>query len=49
MPLTNSTVIVMEMSTPSMDAWEVFSKMFAGIVRGIRLFDSDGNPVVMTE
>lgn len=46
-PLTNSTVIVLEMSTPTMAAWDAFSKMFAGIVRGVRLFDTEGNPVVM--
>ncbi|MGP3951632.1 hypothetical protein [Streptomyces sp. 7N604] len=48
-PLTNGTVIVMEMSTPTSEGWDTFSKMFAGIVRGIRLFDASGTPIVMAK
>jgi hypothetical protein len=46
-PLTNGTAIVMEMSTPTTAGWDAFSTMFAGILKGIRLFDAGGTPVVM--
>jgi hypothetical protein len=44
-PLPNSTVVMLEMSTPTMAGWEVFSQMFAGIVKSVRLFDADGTPL----
>ncbi|MFF3410225.1 hypothetical protein ACFYW8_29315 [Streptomyces sp. NPDC002742] len=46
-PLTNGTAVVFEMGTPTPDGWEVFSSMFAGVVKSVRLFDTEGEPVVM--
>jgi hypothetical protein len=46
-PLTNGTVLVLEMGTPTVEGWDVFSAMFAGIVKSVRLFGSDGVPLVM--
>lgn len=46
-PLTNGTAVVMEMSTPTPEGWDVFSSMFAGVVKSVRLFTAEGEPVVM--
>ncbi|MEU0193042.1 hypothetical protein ABZ250_24700 [Streptomyces afghaniensis] len=46
-PLTNGTVLLLEMGTPTVEGWDVFSAMFAGIVKSVRFFDSDGAPLVM--
>ncbi|MEU9209054.1 hypothetical protein AB0D27_14145 [Streptomyces sp. NPDC048415] len=46
-PLTNGTALVLEMGTPTPDGWDVFSAMFAGVVKSLRLFDADGEPLVM--
>ncbi|MFQ3556190.1 hypothetical protein QZN11_05190 [Streptomyces gramineus] len=46
-PLDNGTVLVLEMGTPTPQAWEVFSAMFAGVVKSVRLFDESGRPTVM--
>lgn len=46
-PLTNGTVLVLEMGTPTVEGWDVFSSMFAGIVKSVRLFDESGAPLVM--
>ncbi|MEU9735708.1 hypothetical protein [Streptomyces sp. NPDC048002] len=46
-PLTNGTVLVLEMGTPTVEGWEVFSAMFAGIVKSVRFFDGNGAMVVM--
>ncbi|WP_326694255.1 MULTISPECIES: hypothetical protein [unclassified Streptomyces] len=46
-PMSNGTVLMMEMSTPTAEGWETFSSMFAGVVKSIRLFDVDGEPLVM--
>ncbi|MER6677606.1 hypothetical protein [Streptomyces sp. NPDC000983] len=46
-PLTNGTVLVLEMGTPTVEGWDVFSSMFAGIVKSVRFFDEDGSMVVM--
>jgi hypothetical protein len=46
-PLTNGTVLLLEMGTPTVEGWDVFSAMFAGIVKSVRLFDADGAPLVM--
>lgn len=46
-PLTNGTVVVLELGTPTAEGWDVFSSMFAGVVKSIRLFDAAGSPVVM--
>ncbi|MEY2242568.1 hypothetical protein [Streptomyces sp. BF23-18] len=46
-PLTNGTAVVMEMGTPTPEGWDVFSSMFAGVVKSVRLFDAEGEPVVM--
>ncbi|MEW2523244.1 hypothetical protein [Streptomyces sp. NPDC047071] len=44
-PLSNGTAVVLEMSTPTMEGWDVFSSMFAGVCRSLQLFDAAGNPV----
>ncbi|MFJ4920139.1 hypothetical protein [Streptomyces sp. NPDC088725] len=46
-PLTNATVLVLELGTPTPEGWDVFSSMFAGVVKSLRLFDSDGTLLVM--
>jgi hypothetical protein len=46
-PLNNGTVLVMEMGTPTVEGWDVFSAMFAGIVKSVRFFDEQGAPLVM--
>lgn len=46
-PLANGTAVVMEMGTPTPEGWDVFSSMFAGVVKSVRLFDAEGEPVVM--
>ncbi|MBB6419081.1 hypothetical protein [Streptomyces sp. AK010] len=46
-PLNNGTVLVLEMGTPTVEGWDVFSAMFAGIVKSVRFFDTDGAPLVM--
>ncbi|MFD7435867.1 hypothetical protein [Streptomyces sp. NPDC059861] len=48
-PLPNGTTVIMEMGTPTMDGWDVFSTMFGNIVSSIRLFRADGTPLVTTE
>lgn len=47
LPLGNGTVLVLEMGTPTPAGWEVFSAMFAGVVKSIRLFDDEGHPLVV--
>ncbi|MFF2845668.1 hypothetical protein ACFVT5_04980 [Streptomyces sp. NPDC058001] len=44
-PLPNATVVVLEMTTPTQEGWDVFSSMFAGIVKSLRLYDVEGAPV----
>jgi hypothetical protein len=46
-PLNNGTVLLLEMGTPTVEGWDVFSAMFAGIVKSVRFFDIDGAPLVM--
>ncbi|MFB6772960.1 hypothetical protein ACFVGX_13420 [Streptomyces sp. NPDC127113] len=46
-PLINETVLVLEMGTPTVEGWDVFSAMFAGVSKSIRLFDDNGAPLVM--
>ncbi|MEU6737147.1 hypothetical protein [Streptomyces physcomitrii] len=46
-PLSNGTAVVLEMSTPTPEGWEVFSQMFAGVAKSLRLYDEVGRPVVM--
>ncbi|WP_435283747.1 hypothetical protein [Streptomyces koelreuteriae] len=46
-PLTNGTVLLLEMGTPTVEGWDVFSAMFAGIVKSVRFFDTHGAPLVM--
>ncbi|WP_436737376.1 hypothetical protein [Streptomyces sp. BBFR102] len=46
LPLPNETVVILEMSTPSAEGWDVFSSMFAGVVKSLRLFDDEGTPLV---
>ncbi|MFD5627770.1 hypothetical protein [Streptomyces sp. NPDC127072] len=45
-PLPNGTTMVMEMSTPTMAGWDVFSTMFGNTVSSIRLFNADGTPLI---
>ena len=47
MPLTNGTALVLEMGTPTPEGWDVFSSMFAGVVKSVRLFNDAGKPIVM--
>ncbi|MEW2450672.1 hypothetical protein AB0896_24465 [Streptomyces parvulus] len=44
-PLPNGTVVVLEMVTPTQEGWEVFSAMFAGVLKTLCFFDDEGNPV----
>ncbi|WP_105975574.1 hypothetical protein [Streptomyces geranii] len=46
-PLDNGTVLVLEMGTPTIEGWDVFSAMFAGIVKSVRFFDDQGALLVM--
>ncbi|MEV5757610.1 hypothetical protein AB0L61_12690 [Streptomyces tendae] len=46
-PLVNGTVLVLEMGTPTVEGWDVFSAMFAGVTKSVRLFDDHGAPLVM--
>jgi hypothetical protein len=46
-PLNNGTSLLLEMGTPTVEGWDVFSSMFAGVVKSVRLFDTDGAPLVM--
>ncbi|MDO0926332.1 hypothetical protein QQY24_13195 [Streptomyces sp. TG1A-8] len=46
-PLSNGTVLVMEMGTPTPRGWDVFSAMFAGVVKSVRLFGESGKLTVM--
>jgi hypothetical protein len=45
-PLPNDTTVLMEISTPTMSGWEVFSTVFGNIVSSIRLFKADGSPLI---
>lgn len=45
-PLPNGTTLVMEMSTPTLPAWDTFSTMFGNIVSSIRLYGADGTPLI---
>ncbi|MEV7321785.1 hypothetical protein [Streptomyces sp. NPDC093970] len=47
-PFDNGTVLILEMGTPTPQAWDVFSAMFAGVVKSVRLFDESGKPMVMS-
>ncbi|MGI5437093.1 hypothetical protein ACQEV4_06410 [Streptomyces shenzhenensis] len=44
-PLPNGTTVVLEMVTPTQEGWEVFSAMFAGILKSLCFFDDAGNPL----
>lgn len=44
-PLPNGTVVVLEMVTPTQEGWDVFSAMFAGILKSLCFFDDKGTPV----
>ncbi|MFJ6741352.1 hypothetical protein ACIQOU_20965 [Streptomyces sp. NPDC091279] len=46
-PLDNGTALVLEMGTPTPGGWDVFSAMFAGVAKSIRLFNDSGKPLVM--
>ncbi|MER6106998.1 hypothetical protein [Streptomyces hirsutus] len=46
-PLNNGTALLLEMGTPTAEGWEVFSAMFAGIVKSVRFFDDHGSSMVM--
>ncbi|MFE7811176.1 hypothetical protein ACFU5P_04175 [Streptomyces sp. NPDC057433] len=46
-PLSNRTLLALEMGTPTPEGWDVFSSMFAGVVKSVRLFDDRGKPLVM--
>ncbi|QES43192.1 hypothetical protein DEJ49_21355 [Streptomyces venezuelae] len=44
-PLFNGTAVVLEMTTPTQEGWDVFSSMFAGVAKSLTLFDPVGNPM----
>ncbi|MFD4630124.1 hypothetical protein ACFVYR_16760 [Streptomyces sp. NPDC058284] len=44
-PLSNGTAVVLEMTTPTQEGWDVFSSMFAGIAKSLTLFDTEGRPM----
>ncbi|MEU6120654.1 hypothetical protein [Streptomyces sp. NPDC047123] len=44
-PLSNGTAVVLEMTTPTQEGWDVFSSMFAGIAKSVTLFDAHGSPI----
>ncbi|MEV5979829.1 hypothetical protein [Streptomyces sp. NPDC052114] len=46
-PLSNQTVLLLEMGTPTPEGWDTFSAMFAGVVKSVRFFDGQGLPLVM--
>ncbi|MCH5676634.1 hypothetical protein [Streptomyces gilvus] len=46
-PLNNGTALVLEMGTPTPQGWDVFSSMFAGVVKSVRLFNDSGKLIVM--
>ncbi|WP_267714276.1 hypothetical protein [Streptomyces sp. CoH17] len=45
LPLPNETTVLMEISTPTMSGWELFSTVFGNIVSSARLFAADGSPL----
>jgi hypothetical protein len=45
-PLPNGTIVVMELSTPTLVGWDTFSTMFGNVVSSIRLFTADGSPLI---
>lgn len=42
-PLPNGTAVVLEMVTPTQEGWDVFSTMFAGVLKSLHFFDVEGN------
>ncbi|MFC8129022.1 hypothetical protein [Streptomyces sp. NPDC057302] len=46
-PLSNQTLMLLEMGTPTAEGWDTFSAMFAGVVKSVRFFDEQGLPLVM--
>ncbi|GGV31130.1 hypothetical protein GCM10010277_14590 [Streptomyces longisporoflavus] len=48
-PLPNGTTLVMEMSTPTPAGWDPFATMFGNIVSSIRLFEADGEPLIIPD
>ncbi|MFE0175282.1 hypothetical protein ACFWZ2_23475 [Streptomyces sp. NPDC059002] len=49
LPLPNLTTVVMEMSTPTPVGWDTFSTIFGNVVSSIRLFTSDGAPLIVPD
>ncbi|MGW7241666.1 hypothetical protein [Streptomyces sp. NPDC054804] len=48
-PLPNDSMVIMEMQTPTMAGWEVFSTMFGNTVSSLRLFRADGSRLITSE
>lgn len=48
-PLPNDTTLVMEMSTPTPAGWDPFATMFGNIVSSIRLYEADGEPLIIPD
>jgi hypothetical protein len=48
-PLPNGTSVVLEMSTPTTAGWDVLSTMFGNTASSIRLFQTDGSPLITSE
>ncbi|MFE6162680.1 hypothetical protein ACFQ7F_27615 [Streptomyces sp. NPDC056486] len=48
-PLPNGTTLVMELGTPTQVGWDEFSTMFGNIVSSIRLYEADGEPLIIPD
>jgi len=48
-PLPNGTTFILELSTPTMVGWDLFSTMFGNVVSSIRFYDFDGSSVITSE
>ncbi|WP_432095185.1 hypothetical protein [Streptomyces sp. bgisy100] len=47
-PLSNGTAAVFELATPTQEGWDVFSSMFAGVVKSVRIFAPAEHAVEMS-
>ncbi|WUC42948.1 hypothetical protein OG692_14050 [Streptomyces cellulosae] len=45
-PLPNGTTLVMEMGTPTMEGWDLFSTMFGNTVSSICLYNANGSALI---
>ncbi|MFJ9158145.1 hypothetical protein ACIRPS_15245 [Streptomyces griseoviridis] len=49
LPLPNGTTLLMEMATPTMVGWDIFSTMFGNTVSSIRLYRADGSRLITSQ